>query len=140
MGIKTGLKGSRIVKRRKWAHMLNLPDDAADEYLLTCPGAIFKLKIILTDEMYNKKKGMADVCLERSQRASLPIIDRVGAPVDINYADDNTGKLNRIRWMEDLGADLPPTTNQARLLTYIRWLRSPMKAVNGDIHVFCCSS
>ena len=56
-----------------------------------------------------------------AQRALVPISDRVGAPVDISY---KTEGLERIRWMEGLVTDFPPPANQAKLHTYIQWLRT----------------
>ena len=54
---------------------------------------------------------------QASQWNLLPIIDRIGAQVDISYAGNNW-RLERIRWMEDLVADLP-TPNKPGKAIYL---------------------
>ena len=66
------------------------------------------------------------VVWQASQCAFVPILDRVGAAVDISYGD-NFERLERIRWAEGRVEDLPPHANQARLHTYIQWLCKPAK-------------
>ena len=73
--------------------MLSLSEDAAVVYLLTRHAAMFKLKIKSTDAMsgITVEDGSCwyRAVRQAAQRVLIPIIDRVGAPVDISYKDDS---------------------------------------------------
>ena len=88
-------------------------------YLLIRQAAIFKLQIKSHNKMYSGTKGDGSfgyrAVWQAEQRASIPIADQVGAPADIRCKDD-TDRLARINWMEDL----PPPANQDRLNAYIQ--------------------
>ena len=60
---------------------------------------------------------------QAAERVLVPIVDRVGALVDIRYKDD-TDRLARIRWMECLVENLTPPASQAKIHTYIQWVRT----------------
>ena len=115
------------VKRRQWAYLLSMTEDEAVTYLLTRQAAIFKLQIKSHNMMYSDTKGSGSygyrAVWQAGQRASIPIADRVGAPLDLRYKD-NTDRLARITWVEGLVADLPPPANQDSLHAYIQWLRT----------------
>ena len=124
--VKMELQGSRLVKRRQRAQVLRLSKDDAFTYLLRRHAAIFKLKTKSTDTMYYETKGDGSCACravwQAAQRALVPIVDRVGSPVNIRYKDD-TDRLARIRWMEGLVANLMPPASHAKPHTYIQWLR-----------------
>ena len=92
--------------------------------------------------MYSDTKGDCSygyrAVWQTEQRVSIPIVDRVGAPVDIRYKDD-TGRLARITWMVGLVVYLPPPANQASLHAYIQWLRtSDVNPPNWNVYDQYC--
>ena len=121
--VKMELQGSRLVKCRQLAHALCLPDEAAITYLLALHADIFQLKIKSTDKFFDDTNGDGRcgyrAIWQAEQRASTPIAESVGVPVDIRYKDDIDRKA-RIKWLEGLVADLAPPANQSRLHTYIQ--------------------